>query len=70
MTYMMKNNPAMPPTGTHSEIALGSFVVGSSHSSAIEAIIPNAEKLFTVSWKRPLVTTGARRTCMQMAACQ
>lgn len=43
---MMKNSPAMPPTGTHSERALGSFVVGSSHSSAIDEIMPSAEKLF------------------------
>lgn len=42
---MMKNRPAIPPTGTHREMALGSLVVGSPHSSAIEVIMPRAEKL-------------------------
>lgn len=42
---MMKNKPAIPPTGTHNDIAFGSFVVGSSHSSAIDAIMPSAENL-------------------------
>lgn len=42
---MTKNNPAMPPTGTHNERALGSFVVGSPHSSAMDVIMPSAQKL-------------------------
>lgn len=44
-THVIKNNPAMPPTGTHRAMALGSLVVGSSHSSAIDDIMPIAEKL-------------------------
>jgi hypothetical protein len=44
-----KNKPAMPPIGTHSEMALGNAVVGSPHSSAMEDIIPMAEKLLHVS---------------------
>jgi hypothetical protein len=31
--------------GTHREMALGSFTVGSPHSSAMEVIIPIAENL-------------------------
>lgn len=42
---MMKKRPARPPTGTHREMALGSFTVGLSTSSAIEVIIPSAENL-------------------------
>lgn len=41
----IKNSPAMPPTGTHRDMALGSFVVGSPHSSAMNMIMPMAENL-------------------------
>lgn len=44
---MMKKRPAIPPTGTHSDMAFGSFVVGSPHSSAMDVIIPIAENLYT-----------------------
>lgn len=47
--HMMKNKPAMPPTGTHNASALGSLVVGSSHSSAMDEIMPSAEKLVLLS---------------------
>lgn len=42
---MMKKSPAIPPTGTHSDMAFGNFVVGSPHSSAMDVIIPIAENL-------------------------
>lgn len=42
---IMKNRPAIPPTGTHNDMAFGSFVVGSPHSSAIDVIMPIAENL-------------------------
>ena len=42
---IMKKRPAIPPTGTHSDMAFGSFVVGSPHSSAMDVIIPIAENL-------------------------
>ena len=37
---MIKKNPAMPPTGMHNDIALGTLTVGFGHSSAMEAIMP------------------------------
>ena len=43
---MMKNRPAMPPTGMHNEIALGTFTAGSDTSSAIDEIMPMAENVY------------------------
>lgn len=40
-----KSSPQNPPTGMQSEIARGTFTVGSAHSSAIDDIIPSAEKV-------------------------
>ena len=39
------NVPAIPPTGTHKEMALGTLIAGSAHSSAILEIMPIAEKV-------------------------
>lgn len=41
----MKKNPAMPPTGTQRERALGTLTSGSDTSSAMEEIMPIAEKV-------------------------
>ena len=41
----MKKSPAIPPTGTQSEMALGTLTVGFEHSSAIDEIMPIAEKV-------------------------
>jgi hypothetical protein len=43
---LTKNKPAMPPTGTQREMALGSFTAGSPHSSAMAETIPIAEKVY------------------------
>jgi len=42
---MMKNKPAMPPTGTQRARALGSLTVTSPHSSAMDVIMPMAENV-------------------------
>ena len=46
---LTKDKPAIPPTGTQSDIALGSFTVGSPHSSAMDDIMPIAENLFDIA---------------------
>jgi len=43
---MMKKNPAIPPTGTHKLMALGTFTAGLSHSSAMDEIMPMAENVY------------------------
>lgn len=50
---MMKNRPAIPPTGTERAIARGTFTSGSAHSSAIEVIIPIPEKVYAAG-RRPM----------------
>lgn len=42
---MMKKRPAMPPTGTQRDIARGTLTAGSATSSAMEEIMPIAEKV-------------------------
>lgn len=49
----MKKKPANPPTGTQSERALGTLTAGSETSSAIEEIIPIAEKVYAEG-RRPM----------------
>lgn len=49
----MKKSPAMPPTGTQRLRAIGTFLVGSATSSAIEEIIPIAEKVYAAG-SRPI----------------
>lgn len=44
-SVLTKNRPAMHPTGTANESARGSLTVASPHSSAIDVIMPMAEKL-------------------------
>ena len=41
----LTKKPAIPPTGTQSEIAFGTLIAGSATSSAIALIIPIAEKV-------------------------
>lgn len=69
--HMMKNKPAMPPTGTQRDRAFGSLVVGSSHSSAIDDIMPIAEKLvvFVSGQGSQTARVVEVPTYMQMAAC-
>lgn len=43
---IMKKSPAIPPTGTQRESALGTLTAGSDTSSAIEAIMPIAENVY------------------------
>ncbi len=43
---LTKNKPAMPPTGTQSAMAFGTFMAGSAHSSAMAETIPMAEKVY------------------------
>lgn len=50
---MMKNRPAVPPTGTERAIARGTFIAGFVHSSAMEEIIPIAEKVYAAG-RRPM----------------
>ena len=42
---MMKKSPAVPPTGTQRDIARGTLMAGSATSSAMEEIMPMAEKV-------------------------
>jgi len=50
---IMKNRPAIPPTGTLSAIARGTFIAGFEHSSAIEEIMPIAENVYAAG-RRPM----------------
>jgi hypothetical protein len=49
----MKKRPAVPPTGTQRDIALGTLIAGSATSSAMEEIIPMAEKVYAAG-RRPM----------------
>jgi len=50
---MMKKRPAIPPTGTQRLMAFGTLTDASWHSSAIEDIMPMAEKQYAAG-KRPM----------------
>jgi len=49
----MKKRPAMPPTGTQRDMALGTLIAGSLTSSAMEEIMPMAEKVYAAG-RRPM----------------
>jgi len=64
---MIKKRPAIPPTGTHSDMAFGSFVVGSPHSSAMDVIIPIAENLHLYKYSSQ-IDSNSRETTYVYAA--
>lgn len=49
----MKNNPAVPPTGTQRLIARGTLMDGSDTSSAMDEIMPIAENVYAAG-NRPM----------------
>lgn len=49
----MKKRPAIPPTGTLRAMARGTFMAGFEHSSAMEEIMPIAEKV-KAAGRRPM----------------
>lgn len=64
---MMKKRPAIPPTGTHRDMAFGSFVVGSPHSSAMDVIMPRAENLHICKDDAKVVPSGIKLTYVYAA---